>query len=524
MDGLRKTWADEFSSIYVFNLRGNARTSGAQRQKERGNVFGEGSRTPIAITLLIKNPDKDGSCKIFYRDIGDYLTREQKLGILKETGSIENVPWETITPNEAGDWINQRNDEFASFIPLNNAPNAIFALRSRGVETSRDDWVYNFSRPQLEANISRMIEFYNSQVDMHWPTTYAARKNAEKKAQELIDTDPKKIKWTRGLIANLVRNRKGYFDNWRIGAGIYRPYCKSFVYYDPQFNEYYKEKLYPTVHHKNLMLMIPSVGISKDFSCLIADALPDLNMLQGTQCFPLYYYEKADGKSNADTGLFDGTAEAEVDASGYVRKEAITDVALDEFRTRYQDAAISKEDIFYYCYGILHSPDYREKFASDLKKMLPRLPLVEDFWGFSKGGRELAYWHLNYESVEPYPINDPSASDSGLDLRVERMRFAKGKDGNFDKSVIIYNSAITLSGIPLEAYDYQVNGKSAIEWIMERYQITTDKDSGIVNDPNSYADNPRYIIDLLKRVVRVSMETDQIVKQLPGLSIHRRAS
>ena len=208
-----------------------------------------------------------------------------------------------------------------------------------------------------------------------------------------------------------------------------------------------------------------------------------------------------------------------MDSSGYIRKEAITDVAFDEFRTRYQDAAISREDIFYYCYGVLHSPEYREKFASDLKKMLPRLPLVEDFWGISKGGRELAYWHLNYESVEPYPINDPSESDPSINLRVERMRFAKGKDGKPDKSVIIYNSHITLSGIPLEAYDYQINGKSPIEWIMERYQITTDKDSGIENDPNDYSDDPRYIIDLLRRIVRVSVETNQIVGQLPKLVV-----
>lgn len=524
MDGLRKTWTDEFSAICVFNLRGNQRTSGETSRKEGGKIFGSSSRTPIAITLLVKNPERSGPCKVFYRDIGDYLTREQKLGILKESGNIESVPWQEITPNESGDWINKRNDEFASFVPLNDAPNAIFAMRSNGVQTNRDDWVYNFSRTQLEANISRLIEFYNSQVETHWPTIYAAATSAEKKAQDLIDADPKKIKWTGGLIADLCRNRKGAFHKDQIGLSVYRSFVKTWLYYDQQFNHRYKEKFFPTVHHKNLAISVTGTGSTKDFSCLIVDTLPDLETISKGQCFPLYYYEKTQAQGGADKDLFDGIAESEMDVSGYVRKEAITDIALTDFCSQYQDTAINKEDILYYCYGVLHSPDYRTRFASDLKKLLPRLPLVEDFWEFSKAGRELAYWHLNYENIDPYPIDDPSVSDGSLNIRVERMRFGKGRDGKPDKSVIIYNSAITLSGIPIEAYDYQVNGKSAIEWIMERYQVTTNKDSGIVNDPNDYSEDSRYIIELLKRIVRVSLETNQIVKQLPGLLILSRAS
>lgn len=518
MDGLRKTWAEEFSSIYVFNLRGNARTSGVQRQKERGNIFGEGSRTPIAITLLVKNPERSGPCQIFYRDIGDYLTREQKLELVAQAGSIDGVPWEMITPNSSGDWINHRSNEFESFIPLNDDPKAIFAMRSNGVQTNRDDWVYNYNKAQLEANISRMIDFYNSQLEAHWTEIYAADKNAEKKAKELIDTDPRKIKWTRGLIKELCRNKSSSVNPKNLGIGIYRPFNKSWIYYDRMMNEYFKEKLYPTVHHENLAISVTGLGINKDLSCVLVDSLPDVQLLANGQCFPLYYYEKARAQSIDDIDLFDETTDSNVVNDSYVRKEAITDTALRDFRSYYYDATITKEDIFYYCYGILHAPEYRRRFASDLKKMLPRLPLVEDFWGFSHGGRELAFWHLNYEIVEPYPLVDPSESERNLNLRVEKMRFARGGDGNSDKSIVVYNSDITISEIPIEAYDYQVNGKSAIEWIMERYQVSVDEKSGIANDPNDYSDNPRYILDLLKRIVRVSVETNHIVRGLPGLA------
>jgi len=523
MDGFRKTLADEFSDIYVFNLRGNTRTSGELGRREGPNVFGYGSRATIAITLLVKKKDKRGPATIRYHDIGDYLSREEKLAIVSGFGSYQNVPWTQITPNEHHDWINQRNSEFEGFVALDGDSQAIFAMRSRGVETSRDDWVYNFSRTKVAANMRRMIDFYNSQVAAFGAQCRAAGKDAEKTAQRLIDTDPKKIKWTSSLIADLARNRLGRFDESKIGVSIYRPFCKSWIYYDQQFNHRFKEKLFPSTRHHNLAISVTGTGESKDFSCLMVDSVPNLHLISGGQCFPLYFYEKAD-ETNSGNGELFSEKEATADADGYVRREAITDTALDNFRRHYGDATISKEDIFYYVYGVLHSPEYRSRYAADLKKILPRVPYAPDFWAFSKAGRDLAYWHLKYETVEPWPVEEDAKPKGDLDdfsyYRVEKMRFARADGREKDKSVIIYNSRITLRGIPLEAYDYVVNGKSAIEWVMERYQVSTDADSGIRNDPNDWCrehNDPAYILNLLKRVVRVSMETARIVKGLPSI-------
>jgi predicted helicase len=283
---------------------------------------------------------------------------------------------------------------------------------------------------------------------------------------------------------------------------------------------YHQPKLFPTPRHSNIAISVTGVGESKDFSCLIVDSLPNLHLISGGQCFPLYFYEKA-----ADTGASNGALfsenEATADAEGYVRREAITDTALENFRRHYGDRSITKEDIFYYVYGVLHSPEYRSRFAADLKKVLPRVPYAPDFWTFSKAGRYLAYWHLNYETAEPWPVEEDAKPQGDLNdlayYRVEKMRFASAGGREKDKSVIVFNGRITLRGIPLEACDYVVNGKSAIEWVMERYQVSTDSDSGIKNDPNDWSDDPRYIVDLLKRIVRVSLETVKIVNGLPAL-------
>jgi len=516
-DGLRKCLTQEFNHLYVFNLRGNTRTSGELGRREGKNIFGSGSRNTVAIVVLVKDPTHQGECVLNYYDIGDYLSREEKLARIAEFGSIEAIPWQRLQPNEAGDWINQRNPEFEGFVALDDDPRAIFSTRSRGVETNRDDWVYNFSRPALEANMRRMIDFYNSQVASFGERCRAAGKDAEKVAQRLIDTDPKKIKWTGGLIADLTRLRYGVFDERRLGISIYRPFCKEWIYYDPQFNHRFKEKLFPSTRHPNLAISVTGAGESKEFSCLMVDSVPNLHLISAGQCFPLYVYEKATDTQPIHGELF-GAQQAQPDADGYVRRDAITDAALADYRAAYGDASITKEDLFYHVYGILHAPDYRRKFAADLRKILPRIPrpaTKEDFWAFSKAGRELAYWHLNYETIEPYPLQEVITS-TVEDWRVVKMRYPS----KTDKTQIIYNGHLTLKGIPPEALEYVVNGKPAIEWVMERYQVTVDKDSGIRNDPNDWCaehGNPRYIVDLVKRVVRVSVETVRIVKGLPAL-------
>ncbi|WP_226849801.1 DEAD/DEAH box helicase [Acidithiobacillus ferrooxidans] len=516
-DGLRKCMAREFSHLYVFNLRGSIRgRTGDDAKKEGQSIFN--IMTGTALLLMVKDPQHQGACELRYHDIGDYLDREEKLAIIADFGSIAAVPWQRLTPNESGDWINQRNPEFEGFVALNNDPRAIFSVRSRGVETSRDDWVYNFSRSAVAGNMRRMIDFYNSEVAAFGVQCRAAGKDAEKTAQRLIDTDPKKIKWTGGLIADLGRVRFGEFDEAKIGVSIYRPFCKSWIYYDQQFNHRFKGKLFPSTHHPNLAITIPTVGGRVDFSCLVVNTLPDLNLMQGTQCFPLYSYEKAiDVKPKGD--LFGDADTPKPDADGYIRHDAITDAALADYRAAYGDDSITKEDLFYHVYGILHAPDYREQFAADLRKMLPRIPRPgssKDFWAFSDAGRELADLHLHYETVEPWPLEEVLTS-TVEDWRVMKMRYPS----KADKSSIIVNAHLTIKGIPPEALEYVVNGKPAIEWAMERYQVTTDKDSGIHNDPNAWGQehgDSRYIVDLVKRVVRVSMETVRIVKRLPQIT------
>jgi Predicted helicase len=509
MDGFRKCLVDEFTSIYCFNLRGNQRTSGEQSRKEGGKIFGSGSRATIAIIILIKNPEKQSSNQVNYYDIGDYLKREQKLSIIQNFGNISAINWQKITPNDSYDWINQRNDTFERFISLGDkkdkSSKTIFDSYVLGLTTSRDAWCYNFSKTNLYNNIFQFIEFYNQQLKQYKQT---GQKNT---IDKFIDTNPKNISWSRGLKNSLKLLKECEFNEESIIIGAYRPYCKQYIYFDKFINEYIYTlpKFFPNQNLENLVISVTGIGITRDFSTLITDAIPNYHFHDTGQYFPLYTYEK-----QSDLGELFATA----NTGEYARKENIPDSILTEYQKVYQDKTITKEDIFYYVYGVLHSPEYKQRFASDLKKMLPRIPYCEDFWAFSKAGRDLAYWHLNYETIEPYDVTEwKELYLDAEDYRVEKMVFGKNKDG-VDKTTIIYNSKLTLSQIPLETYDYIVNGKSALDWVMERYKFTKDKDSGITNNPNDWSDDPRYIVDLVKRIVRVSLETVRIVKSLPALN------
>ena len=524
MDGFRKTLQDEFADVYVFNLRGNQRTSGELSRKEGGKVFGSGSRTPVAITLLIKRKNHQGKAAIHYHDIGDYLSREQKLEIVSSFGSYQQMPWQTLEPNEYHDWINQRSGNFESFIPLSDADTAIFGSRSLGVSTNRDAWVYGFGKEYTTNNMRRSIDFYNSQVERQRLETHR-QKLSDKAIAELIDANPRKIKWTRGLRQSFSRGRKSEFEDNNIGYALYRPYCKQWLYLDLMWSEYRPSKLYPHISYANLAIQVTGAGESKDFSCLVSNVIPNLHTISGGQCFPLHWYEKATDADPQGGFGFGGDDAGLADANDYIKRDGVTDVALTNFRQHYGDESITKEDIFYYVYGVLHSPEYREQYAADLKKVLPRIPYAPDFKAFSQAGRKLADLHLNYETVEPWPVQEDAKPKGDLNdlayYRVEKMRFASLGGRNKDKSVIVFNSRITLRGIPLQAYDYVVNGKSAIEWVMERYQVSTDKDSGIKDDPNDWCrehNDPAYILNLVKRVIRVSIETNQIVCVLPPMA------
>lgn len=523
-DGLRKCLGREFSKIYCFNLRGNARTSGEERRKEKGNVFGEGSRTPVAITILIKNKSTNSNADIYYHDIGDYLSREEKLRVVSGFKSTASMPWRKLQPNENGDWINQRNQEFDAFIPIGDKASdneaEVFKTYSRGVSTSRDAWCYNFSATSLKVSISQTIQFYNSEVTRL--TQQMKKAKAKIDLDEFVDNDPKKISWNRGLKGDLGRLRKFEYQQSSEFTGVYRPFCKSNLYLNKHFNDmvYQIPKLFPTPRHQNLMICVTGVGVTKPFSTLIADDVPDIQLLANGQGFPMYYYEKTEAQNTTD--MFDSASSPDED--GYIKREAITDFALEGFENVYGDAKISKEDIFYYIYGLLHSPTYRNKYQNDLKKMLPRIPFAKDFWGYSKKGRELADIHLNYESIEPFDLTEeikegaPKKAKELYRVNEAGMKFPKIKKQE-DRTTIIFNQFVTLKGIPESAYEYVVNGKPAIEWIMERYAVTTDKDSGIKNDPNEWSDDPRYIVDLVKRIVRVSLETNRIVIELPKFEL-----
>lgn len=528
-DGLRKTFGKEFSKIYCFNLRGNQRTSGELSRQEGGKIFGSGSRTPVAITVLVKDKNHSGACEIYYHNIGDYLSREDKLKIIQDFGSIKNVQWQQITPNNEGDWLNHRNAEFDGFSGLGEKrgdnKELIFDIYSSGVKTNRDAWAYNFSKNVLASSMSTMIATYNSELKRYQKTIQGKLKDKRPKIESFLTSDSKLVSWSGGLYASLLRGDFGEFESNAIRFGLYRPFSKQYLYFDGFVNErvYQMPKIFPTPEHKNLVFGVTGVGVTKSFSTTITDVIPDVQLLANGQCFPLYYYEKPDKEVS---GVL-GQTTAKPDKLGYIKRDAITDFALNKFQKAYADQKLSKEDIFYYVYGLLHAPTYREKYQNDLKKMLPRIPLATDFWGFSKMGRELAKWHLNYETIEPYSLTEEIKEGSpkkAKDLyRLNRMVFAKVKKEE-DRTAIIYNNFVILKGIPLEVYDYIVNGKSALEWVMERYEVSTDlntkgEGSGIKNDPNEWSDDPRYIIDLVKRVVRVSVETNRIVRKLPNFEL-----
>ena len=531
LDGMRKCFEQEFSSIYVFNLRGNQRTSGELSRKEGGKIFGSGSRTPIAITILVKKHKANNleKAQIFYHDIGDYLSREDKLKIIRQMGDISNpaMMWESVEPNEHGDWINHRNEMFKLFIPIEpekkfaKGQKSFFEMYAIGVATNRDAWVYNASQRTLENNMRSMIDFYNRQREAY---NDAVKIDKNLSVESFIDTDDTKISWTRALRNYVKRNMLIQYEKEKLNVGLYRPFQKQNIYFVSELIESIglSPKLFPTPNHKNLVICVSGIGASKDFSAIITNCIPCLDLVEKSQCFPLYWYDSSD----ADViNLFNQGAEKPMDR--YVRKDGVTDWILNTARKQY-GYKVTKEDIFYYVYGLLHSPDYRTTFATDLKKSLPRLPLVEkadDFWAFSKAGRELADLHLNYETIEPYRkciVSFAPLTNKGdkINYHVEKMRFGKIDSKTADKSVIYYNNSITITGIPAEVYEYVVNGKSAIEWIMERYAITTDKKSGITNDPNDWArehNDEKYILNLLLRGINISVQTVEIVKGLPKL-------
>lgn len=516
-EGFRKSIEKEFSKIYVLNLRGNQYTGGELSRREGGKIFGSGSRTPISITILVKKPNQaqDTKAAIYYHDIGDYLSREQKLALVRKFKSVDSkaLKWQLIHPNEKGDWLNQRDGSFDEFIGMTperkfkTSSQSWFILNSRGNETGRDTWVYNYSQKALNNHINIIVNEYN--------------KNVGCKSKDELNYDETKVSWTISLISKVLKGQSIHNENIFADA-VYRPFCKMRTYRGEDLIHRYGQfrEIFPTPDSKNVVICVSGIGGTKESSTFVTNHIPDLNILDaGTQCFPLYWYEK---KESLQLSLFDEEPQAE-----YVRRDGISNWILNEVRSRLKIKSIDKEMIFYYIYGFLHSPEYRSTFEADLKKSLPRIPIIEDvdaFNDFYQAGKALAKLHLGYENVPAYEGLEIEDTYRGKDAYEHyavspKMKFPK-KDL---KDTIIYNDYIIIRHIPAEAYDYIVNGKSAIEWLMERYAITIDKKSGIKNNPNDWSrehDNPRYFFDLVCSIVNVSVKTMEIVGKLPKLSFN----
>jgi len=432
--------------------------------------------------------------EIYYARLDEFWKKEEKYEFLKNHG-VYDVEWNLLEPDEKHNWLTEGlRAEFETFLPMGTKDSkagsgeAIFLNYSIGAQTGRDSWAYNFSKEHLAENISQLIETYNTEVD-RW-------NNRADKAISLDDfvlSDEKKIKWSSRLKECLLRNQKATFSSEKIRNSVYRPFCFEFLFFDEILTHRKGQfpHILPTIQteSENQIVCVSGVGSRIPFISLLSNNIPNLSLVvEPVQCFPFYTYNE-DGSN---------------------RKENITDWALSQFRSHYKDNSISKWDVFHYIYGLLHCPQYREKYAANLKRELPRIPFAPDFQVFADAGRKLAELHVNYEKQPEFPLKYIENKDEKLDWRVEKMRLSK------DKTAIIYNNFLTLSGIPKEAYEYRLGNRSALDWIIDQYQVKTDKRSGIVNDPNR-ADDPQYIVKLIGKVVTVSLETVKIIKELPGI-------
>ena len=542
MSGFRRCLVEEFTEIYVLNLRGNARTQGELRRAEGDNVFGSGSRSTIAITLLVKKAGAKGPGRIYYHDIGDDLSREEKLQKLATFRDAGNVDWKPLVADAHHDWLNQRRTDFENLYPLIAAgrrnAQGVFAVSSNGVKSNRDIWVYHPQTVRLRKQVKDWVDFFHAEQQRVLPSlgtagaknprSHGLLRNRVALAAKKVNYDPKRIKWGRDLFQTLVRGESITWGDDHIRPALYRPFFPLHLAFHPRLNSclYKLPVFFPAPDVSNRMILVEGTGGTREFSCLLTEMIADFGVLFHTRCFPRYYYipRRTPGMlPHSDPGARPDTQVIHSEVTGtWERRDAITDEALLFFQSHYNDPSITKDDIFDYVYGVLHAPDYRERYASNLRKELPRIPLARDFRAFVQAGQELARLHLGYATATPYPLTEedriPEDMDKWNGYRVMKMKFGQIGAGQKDKSVILFNEWITLRGIPPEAYDYVVNGKSAVEWVMECYQYRPDKETGIVWDPNDLArqkGDPRYVLDLLRRIITVSLETMRIVAGLP---------
>ena len=490
-DGMRKHLAADCDAIYILDLGGNARKG---LKVSDANVFG--IRVGVSINLFVKKKENPSeSPRIFYYRADDLWDKQQKFDFLAERQHTGNVPWQPIQPDTRHTWLTEGlHAEFETFIPMgtkeaktskDTAKNVIFQTYSTGILTGRDAWIYNFNRNVLTENINKMIQTYNAEV-----ARWGQRTDRNANLDDFVIPDDKEIKWSRNLKRELKQNKISEYAEHKVRDSLYRPFTKSNLFFDSIMND--EVSLFPFIfptpesEMENRVIWL-KVGRDWPMFGLMVNQFADQLPQGGSQCFPFYIYDE------------DGTN----------RRENITDWALTEFRTHYNDDTLTKWDIFHYTYGLLHHPEYRETYQANLKRDLPHIPFTKDFRGFADAGAQLADLHVNYESQPEYDkLKFIQTPDVPLDWRVEKMKLSK------DKTQIVYNNFLTLDGIPSKAFDYRLGTRSALEWVIDQYRVKTDKRSGIVNDPNR-AGQPQYIVQLVGKVITVSLETVDIINKLP---------
>ena len=499
-DGMRKHLVDDFDAIYILDLSGNVRKN-PKLSGTTHNVFG--IQVGVSINLFVKRRDKTNSqAEIFYARVDEFWRKEDKYRYLDSKKYYQNIEWQPITPDRRYTWLTEGlRVEFETFIPMGTQEakrtkgkvvDVIFHRFSNGVGTSRDAWAYNFNLNGLTQNMSQTIETYNAEVNR-----WEHRGDRDANIDDFVLSDEAKIKWSSALKQKLKGGQIAKFADIKIRQSLYRPFTKSNLFFDRMMNHrvHVFPSIFPTpeTESENQVICVGGYG-RKEFAVLMSKSIPDLNFYgDPQQSFPFYTYDE-DGRN---------------------RRENITDWALAQFREHYRAERIGKWDIFHYVYGLLHHPTYRERYQANLKRDLPHLPYTPDFWEFAKAGQRLGEIHVGYEEVDEYPLRFVETPDMPLDWRVEKMRLSK------DKTQIKYNDFLTLDGIPAKAFDYRLGNRSALEWVIDRYQVRTDDRSGIVNDPNR-EDDEEYIVRLVGKVVAVSLETVEIVEGLPelGIAVH----
>jgi predicted helicase len=494
-EGMREHLERDFQSLYILDLGGNVRKN-PKLSGTTHNVFG--IQVGVSINLLIRKKTLIGTSQIFYARMDEYWKKEQKYAELDSFGAAGQVPWQTVKSDKKHNWITpDLRADFDDFTPLafklhanknENPPlQAIFDVMSRGICSCRDAWVYNFDKKTVGINVERTARVYNSEVS-RW-----ASLKPSIPVDDFVVHDEKRISWSRDLKADLQRGRFAEYSDAKIRHALYRPFVSQFLFLDKILNQdvHSFPLMYPTARTEvdNRHIWI-KMGSDWPMFALVSNCVVDVLPQGGSQCFSFYIYSE------------DGTN----------RRENITDWALEQFRSYYKDKSITKWDIFYYTYAVLHHPEYRTRYAANLKRELPRIPYAPSFHAFAKAGKRLADLHVDYEKQKEYPLERVEKPGEKLNFRVEKMRLSK------DKQTLVYNDFLTLTGIPKETYEYRLGNRSALEWVIDQYQVSIDKRSGITNDPNR-DDDPEYILRLIGQVIIVSLETVKIVNALPDLGL-----